>query len=373
MSKVATEQISSFLKKKLSELKSEFGSDSYEYTSLAKQYLFDSRETEVDYKSERRRHYEADLSAEDAGHVLKGVERLYKQCAVFELTTACKARCRWCLRANYDPFTLKKDDVENAARYFGSDKCRDELNELLITGGDPLIVPELLGLALDSIEKFAGNIDVIRIGTRLPVQDPQSVFSEKLAHALRPRKGIRLEFGTQINSPIELFPESVEAYRKLMDYAERIYNQQVLLKGVNDSLEPLVRLYNGMRKIGIEPHYLFHCVPLHGMEHHRTTVEEGLDLIKSLVTSGYISGRSKPMYTAMTDIGKITFYEGVFLDRKGDMILLQSRYRYEDRMKWNPDWKMPESAEIDDEGYLRVWYKDAKTHNLGWDSTYILD
>ncbi|MBU4495577.1 MAG: radical SAM protein [Acidobacteria bacterium] len=373
MSKVAGEQISKFLKKKLNDLKNEFGENSYEYTSLARQYLFDKRETEVDYKSERRRHYEADLTADSSGHVLTGVERLYRRCAVFELTTACKTRCRWCLRANYNPFTLKKDEIENAARYFGSEANRDELKELLITGGDPLIVPDLLNDALECIQKYAPNIRIIRIGTRLPVQDPDMVFSDKLAHALRRRDGMRLEIGTQINSPVELFPESVAAYHKLQEYAERIYNQQVLLKGVNDALEPLVQLYEKMRDIGIEPHYMFHCVPLHGMEHHRTTVEEGLDLIKSLVTSGYISGRSKPMYTAMTDIGKITFYEGVFVDRKGDMFLLQSRYRYEDRMKWNPDWKMPESAEVDENGYLRVWYKDAKTHNKGWESTYIME
>lgn len=369
--KVHSEVISPFLRGRLDYLKETFGEESKEYLGLARQYLFDKKEEEVDYKSERRRHYEADLKKDIEGHGLKGIERLYQRAVVLELTTACRARCRWCLRANYDPFTLKEDDIIHAAKYFGNESNRDNLREILITGGDPFIAPNLLELAIDSIKEFAPNIKIIRIGTRLPVQDPERVFANDLQKALREREELRIEVGTQINHPSELCQESVDAYMFLQKKGIRIYNQQVLLKGVNDDLDTLVDLYRAFRDIGIEAHYMFHCVPIRGMSHHRTSVEEGLELIKGLTSSGHISGRCKPMYTAMTDIGKITFYEGVIIEKKGDMLLLQSNYKKEERLKWNPSWQMPESAEVDKNDYLRVWYKDAKVHNEGWPSTYL--
>jgi len=85
-----------------------------------------------------------------------------------------------------------------------------------------------------------------------------------------------------------------------------------------------------------------------------------LNLIKELVCSGKISGRAKPMFAAMTDIGKITFYEGVIKKIEHRRVLLQSNYRYEDRLKWNPSWKLPQTAEVDENGYLRVWYLDGE-------------
>jgi lysine 2,3-aminomutase len=92
------------------------------------------------------------------------------------------------------------------------------------------------------------------------------------------------------------------------------------------------------------------------MKHHRTTLDEGIKLIRSVVMSGQISGRAKPMFVAMTDIGKITLYEGVIISRdlKSNRLLLQSDYSYESRLKWNPKWQKPDSVEIDNNGLMRV-------------------
>lgn len=368
---LSQEIISPFLKEKLKKLKKDKGEFSKEYTGLANQYSFKPEENKFDYKTERRRHYEADLQHDGSGKGLTGVERLYRRAVVLELTTSCVARCRWCLRANYNPFTLNKENVVLAAKHFGDKSNRDDLNEILITGGDPFIVADLLNFTIDSIEKYAPNIKIIRIGSRLAVQEPKMIYADKLRKALRKREGLAIEVGTQINHPIELFPESKKAYLYLQEKGVRIYNQQVLLKGVNDDLDTLVELYSMMREIGIEPHYMFHCVPMRGMSHHRTTIEKGLELIKGLTASGRISGRSKPKYTAMTDIGKITFYEGVIVEKRGDMVLLQSNYKKEERLRWNPTWQMPDSAEEDEQGFLRVWYRDAQIHGQGWPTSYL--
>lgn len=366
------EKISPFLQHKMQILKQEYGENSRELLAIARQYRNDVREREIDYKVERARHYEADLTVDQDGLPLKALERLYKRVALIELTTICIAHCRWCLRANYPTFTLTKKEIEQAAKYLGKNQNKYDLREVLITGGDPFLLPELLEFTIDSIIKFAPNIEIVRIGSRLPVQDPERI-NEKLIHALRKRRNLRIEVGTQINHPIEFWEETKEAYKTLQKMGIATYNQQVLLRRVNDDLDTLVQLHNGLRDIGIEAHYMFHCCPIRGMSHHRTSVEEGLELIKGLTSSGRISGRSKPMYTAMTDIGKVTLYEGVILDKKGDMILLQTRYLKEERLKWNPSWIIPDSAYVDENGYLRVWYKDGKVHDQAWPTTYFFN
>lgn len=113
-----------------------------------------------------------------------------------------------------------------------------------------------------------------------------------------------------------------------------------------------------MRDNGIEAHYLFHCVPIRGMHHLRTSIDRTITLANYLHTCGKISGRAKPVVAVMTDIGKISLFEGSIIKRDGDKILFQSNYRFDDRIKWNPAWKLPLSAEIDKEGFLRVWYVD---------------
>jgi len=370
--KIWGEKIPQFLHNKMKMLKQKYGQNSQEYLAIARQYRNDAREREFDYKTERKKHYEAGLIIDQDGVPLKGLERLYRRVALIDLTTICIAHCRWCLRANYPNFTLKKANIEQAAIYFGNKQNKDDLREVLITGGDPFLLPDLLEFAIDAIVKFAPNIEIIRIGSRLPVQDPERI-DEKLIYVLRKRKNLRIEVGTQINHPIELCKEARKAYKTLQKQGITIYNQQVLLRGVNDDLDTLIQLYNSLRDLGIEAHYMFHCCPIRGMNHHRTSVEEGLELIKGLTSSGYISGRSKPMYTAMTDIGKVTLYEGAILDKKGDMILLQTSYSKEERVKWNPSWKMPDSAQIDENGYMRVWYKDGKTHDQTWPTTYFFN
>jgi lysine 2,3-aminomutase len=171
---------------------------------------------------------------------------------------------------------------------------------------------------------------------------------------------LRLELATQINHRVELFPEVVEAYRKIMDRHVAIYAQNVLLRGVNDDLDTLVDLYDGLRDLGIQPYYLFHCVPLMGMGHLRTTVERAIRLVNALTSSGRVCGRAKPMLAAMTEIGKIVLYDGGVVRRDQRHLLLQSHYRVDDRHRWNPNWRLPANAEVDRNGLLRVWYLDGQ-------------
>jgi lysine 2,3-aminomutase len=354
---VFKELISPFLDTKIQEAEKKFGAGSPQHLALTLQYMADSREDHIEPGRERRRHYEAELFQDASGETLKGVERLYRRTALIEPSTVCAANCRWCLRGQYPTFTMSTDQIIRAAKYFGSPAVRDDLQEILITGGDPFMVRVLLEYTIDQIVAHAPNIEIIRIGTRIPTQNPGRVDDALLA-VLTKYRHVRIEVGTHINHPIEFWPESVEAFRRLTDKGVRIYNQHPLLNGVNDDLPVLYELYDLMRHHAIEAHYLFHCIPMRGMQHHRTTVAKGLELIQRLVSSGKFSGRAKPQYFAMTDIGKVPFYEGAVVARKGNDLLLQSGYRLEERLKWNPTWQMPEAAQVDEHGYLCVWYPD---------------
>jgi lysine 2,3-aminomutase len=352
------EKITRFLREKLALLQSRYGEESKEYQGLARQYVRSPVEGTAS-KEQGLKHYEAQVEVSEVESDLPGLERLYGKVIVVEPTLICLAHCRYCLRSNYAKHTLSEKQLIEAAKYCGSDRNRETLNEILVTGGDPLLVPQRLEVFLNALIEYAPNIKTVRIGTRIMGQDPARV-DENVEGIFKNKPSLRFEVATQINHPIEFFPEVEEAFAKLLSFGVKIYSQNVLLKGVNDDIDTLVELYNKMRANNIEAHYLFHCIPLKGIGHLRTSVARGLELATQLTCSGKISGRAKPMYAAMTDIGKITFYDGVILDRRDNQLLLQSRYRLQERRAWNPSWQLPPNAEVDSDGYLRVWYVDGE-------------
>lgn len=356
-----SEKVSPFLLKKIEQIKAEQGIESEAYRALTLQYFKHIDEAEENSENNRR-HWEADMTLEgssDTISIIHGVERLYRQSVVIEPTMICAAHCRYCLRANYEIFTLSEKELKNIAIYCGSSKLKDEVSEVLITGGDPFIVPKKLLFLIESLIEFAPNIKRVRIGTRVPLHQPDRVDNNIFEIFSRHRSKIKFEVATQINHSAELFPEVVEKFKKIKDLGITVYAQNVLLKGVNDNINALIDLYSNLRDIGIEAHYLFHSVPMRGMHHFRTSVDKGLKLARQLTNSGMVSGRVKPMYALMTDIGKITLYEGAIIEKNNNgQILVQSDYKYQDRMNWNPDWVLPETAIVDENGYLRVWYLD---------------
>jgi lysine 2,3-aminomutase len=349
------ELISPFLQGKLTEARASNGEESAAYQAIARQYMRSDLEAEIQ-PLDRRRHYEAEVTSAVNGKQLKGVERLYRRTVLLEPTTACAAHCRWCLRGQYGSFTLREADVDCALDYFALDSA---IREVLITGGDPLMAPRLLAYILNGIDERVPNIEIVRIGTRVPLQAPERISGELLT-VLQARRLFRLELGIHICHPSELWPESRRVLQILLASGIRIYNQHPLLKGVNDDRDTLIALYDEIRRLGIEAHYLFHAIPMRGMTHHRTSIERGLELISALTSGGEFSGRAKPHYCAMTDIGKVVLYHGSILKRDADTasVLLHSQYRAADRLRYNPSWQIPSSVIVDENGFMNVWYPD---------------
>ena len=354
------ELITPFLRRKMSELELRHGLNSPEWRAIALQYVKNPLEAAIS-PQERRRHYESEITIRFRGRPLAGVERLYRRTVLLEPTTVCAAHCRWCLRGQYPVKTLSEEEIVNAARYYGEAEECVEVDEILITGGDPLMSPKLLRTAFEALAAHAPNIRTVRIGTRVPFQDPERI-NDGLLSVLTSLPDRRIEIGVNVNHPIEFWPESRAAIARLKATGATVYNQHPLLKGVNDDLAVLAELYALMRETGVEAHYLFHAIPMQGMRHHRTSVKRGAELAGRLSASGEFSGRAKPHYCLMTDIGKIVLYEGTIVARRpsDNTILLRSGYRLEDRKTWNPSWRMPASVQIDAEGFMCVWYQDGE-------------
>ena len=352
------ELISPFLADKISDAVLTFGNESPEALALTRQYVRDPLEDHI-RSIERRRHYESEMQPEFEGRPVVGLERLYRRTVLLEPTTVCAAHCRWCLRGQYPVKTLKPGDMEHAVRFIGSEFMRDDIDEVLITGGDALMSVPLLNETLALLKQHAPNILTVRIGTRVPFQDPERI-DEKLLALFKRYPSFRYELGVNVNHPIEFWPETRAAISRLQQAGFKIYNQHPLLKGVNDNFETLVSLYSTLREIDIEAHYLFHAIPMRGMSHHRTAVAKGLQLATALSSCGEFSGRAKPHYAVLSDIGKIVLYHDSIVNRRKEdnSLLLRSGFRLEDRMKWNPTWSMPDSAVLANDGTLLTWYLD---------------
>ncbi|MGE5537983.1 MAG: radical SAM protein [Gemmatimonas sp.] len=352
------ELVSPFLREKIAEAETRFGAGSPQFSALTRQYLYDAREKNI-RDNERRRHYESEVLVYFENRPVIGVERLYRRTVLIEPTTVCAAHCRWCLRGQYPVRTMREDDIVHATRYIGSEALRDDVDEVLITGGDPLMSQPLLALTLSELERNAPNVRTVRIGSRVIFQDPRRINPDLLAIFSR-YPNFRFEIGVNVNHPVEFWPEATDAVHKLRDSGIRLYNQHPLLKGVNDDLSVLVDLYGLLRENYIEAHYIFHAIPLRGMSHHRTSLRRGARLVAQLSSCGEFSGRAKPKYAVLSDIGKIVIYDGVILAHRSDdnALLLQSGFRLADRRRWVPNWVVPPSVEVGEDGLMRTWYVD---------------
>lgn len=323
------------------------GEDSGAYRGIYNQYF--RMPTAQPGIARSTRHYDA------FGELPVGVERLYRRVLVVDLLLACASECVFCIRGLYDRHTLNDDDMSAIVAYVAQDP---HLTEVLVTGGDPLIAPNKLSALIAKISTSAPNIRVVRIGTRLPVQSPLAFTEETYAPFTEHADRLSFEIGLQVNHPFELQPEAADVLRRLDRCGVRVYSQNVLLRDVNDDVATLVELYDRLRALNVIPHYLFHAVPMVGTDEFRTSVAKGVRLIKEVTASGYLSGMAKPAYTLMTDVGKVTLYEGTLQSRKGRMLTVRTSYQLGDRLEWNPGYRLPESATVNELGTLDVEYID---------------
>ncbi|WP_456435455.1 KamA family radical SAM protein [Thermovibrio ammonificans] len=197
-------------------------------------------------------------------------------------TNYCPVLCRFCMRKRNwrkPPFTISEDEVDAVLSYV---RRNPQVRDVLISGGEPLLLPlELLERLLLGLKKIE-SVEVVRIGTRLPVVEPSAVLRSELLSLLE--RAQKVWVNTHFNHPDELTAEAAEAVKALLKCGVPVNNQTVLLKGVNDSVSVLERLFRGLQRIKVRPYYLFHCDPVEGVMHFSTPISLGLKLLEELQT-----------------------------------------------------------------------------------------
>lgn len=205
----------------------------------------------------------------------------YQDRAVLLTTNVCATHCRFCLRKRkWKQGTknshISETELTDVCSYL---KLHPEIKEILISGGDPLMLKNCeLRKILLKISQIQ-SIDILRLGTRIPVVMPERI-NDELVHILAEFSGLWV--ATHFNHPVELTEDAINSCRKLTHAGIPVINQTVLLKGINNDSEILAELFSKLAKNRIKPHYLFHVDPVKGNAHFATGIDSGLKIMREL-------------------------------------------------------------------------------------------
>lgn len=207
-----------------------------------------------------------------------GLIRRYPDRAVYTATLNCASRCRHCTRRWQIIKGACSSWRETLPKVLDYLKSHPEIEEIIISGGDPLTLPDDEIIEIISSFKKQG-VKILRLGTRMPVTCPMRI-TDDLCQKLKAFSPIWIQ--THFNHPREVTEEAKEALSKLADSGFPINNQTVLLKGVNDDAETLEKLFRLLIANRVRPYYLFQCDKIPGTEHFWTPLETGLKIMKEL-------------------------------------------------------------------------------------------
>ena len=313
------------------------------YTSLLDE--FDSsqplRRMVVPVTDERHRTaVEADDPlGEEHDSPVPGIVHRYPDRVLFLVTDTCSTYCRYCTRSrmvgSHGKAMSNTDAWEGAIEYI---EKNPQIRDVLLSGGDPLTLSdERLEWLLARLRKIS-HIELLRIGTKIPVVLPQRI-TPKLTYILK--RFHPLWISIHVNHPDELTPEMSQACTRLANAGIPLGSQTVLLNKINDDVETMMRLVHGLLKIRVKPYYLYQCDPIPGSSHFRTPVRAGLDIIEGL--RGHTTGYAVPTYVidAPGGGGKIPLIPDYAVGRDGNDLMLRNYegniYRYPDCQLSQPD------------------------------------
>lgn len=243
---------------------------------------------------------------EDAHEVVRGLVHKYLNRALIKVSYRCAAHCRFCTRIRQigDPKgTLALQDVDPIILYLND---HPGIDEVILSGGDPLITPHITSILLEGIARLP-SVKVIRIGTRLPFQSPESLYSTRIGKLLDQldligqKKPVYLML--HIEHPDELTPEARECICKLRSRHITLLSQTVFLKDINDHVDTLSILFTELHHLGVIPYYLFHCDEVHGLEKFSGDIRKEQKIANQLRDT--LSGIACPLYVQDSAHGKI--------------------------------------------------------------------
>ncbi|HIJ56095.1 MAG TPA: KamA family radical SAM protein [Deltaproteobacteria bacterium] len=264
-----------------------------------------------------------------------GLVHRYPDRVLFLVTEFCSTYCRYCTRSRLVGKSWKTgfcpEQWENAIAYIESTPA---VRDVLLSGGDPLTLPDdKLEYLLSRLRRIP-HVEIIRIGTKIPVVLPHRI-TVSLARMLGRYNPLWMSI--HFTHPDELTSEVQDACARLAGAGIPLGSQTVLLSGINDEVDTMKRLMHGLLRFRVRPYYLYQCDPILGSSHFRTPVEKGLEIIRGL--RGHTSGYAVPTYVidAPEGGGKIPLLPEYVIGRQGDDLLLRNyeglTYRYHDACK----------------------------------------
>ena len=235
----------------------------------------------------------ADPIGDDAHSPTEGIVHRYPDRVLLKVVHACAVYCRFCFRREMvgpkGLGALTPAALDQALAYIAE---RPAIWEVILTGGDPLILsPRRLKALIRRLAKI-DHVKIIRIHTRLPVADPAAITAALVDALKAPGKAVYVAL--HANHPRELTPAARAACARFVDAGLPMVSQSVLLKGVNDDAATLDALMRAFVETRIKPYYLHHGDLAPGTGHLRTTIAEGQALLKAL--RGDLSGLAQPTY-----------------------------------------------------------------------------
>ncbi|MFO8020070.1 MAG: lysine 2,3-aminomutase [Promethearchaeia archaeon] len=259
--------------------------DNYEMDPLYKQAFLDPRELNVgDYEVE-------DPLAEEKDSPVEGITHRYPDRVLFLVSNRCSMYCRHCTRKRKvgDPNSIpSKSDIQKGLDYL---RETPQVRDVLLSGGDPLMLSnEYLDWILSQLDEIP-HIEIVRIGSRMPAVLPYRI-TDDLVNMLK--KHHPLWVNTHFNHPREITSSSRTALKKLANAGIPLGNQSVLLAGINDCPRIMKKLVHELVQNRVRPYYLFQCDLSPGLEHFRTPVSKGVEILEHLI--GHTTGFAVPRY-----------------------------------------------------------------------------
>ncbi len=263
----------------------------------------------------------ADPLSEDKDSPVPGITHRYPDRVLFHVSNVCAMYCRHCTRKRKVGDTdciPSKDNIKAGLDYIRNTPA---VRDVLLSGGDPFMLSdEYLDWILGELDQIK-HVEIVRIGTRTPVVLPMRITDE-LVDMLKKHGTIWIN--THFNHPREITKSSKEALKKLAFCGIPLGNQTVLLADVNDCPKIIKRLVQKLVENRVRPYYLYQCDLSEGLEHFRTPIGKGIEIMESLI--GHTSGLAIPTYVidAPGGGGKIPVMPNYLISRSTNKAVLRN-------------------------------------------------
>jgi len=269
-------------------------------------------------------HAKADLEDplhEDGDAPVPGLTHRYPDRVLFLITDQCSMYCRHCTRRRFAGQTDSESSSERIDKGIEYIAKTPAVRDVVLSGGDALLVSDAKLESIIQRLRAIPHVEIIRIGTRTPVVCPQRI-TDDLVNMLKKYHPIWIN--THFNHPHEITAEAIDACAKMADAGIPLGNQSVLLRGVNDCTTTMKKLVCDLVKIRVRPYYIYQCDLSMGLEHFRTPVSKGIEIIENL--RGHVSGYAVPTFVvdAPGGGGKIPVMPQYLISQSHEKVVLRN-------------------------------------------------